>query len=216
MSSQVSIVIVDDHPIFRTGLAQVLEMEPDFSVVGEGGCADEAVELAGRLAPDLMLLDVSMSDSGIERIGDIMRASPDTRIVMLTASRNDDDIARTLEAGVSGYVLKGTTGRELIDIVRTVRDGQTYISPQAMGGLWAALKAGPDHDAQKSQFASLSRQEVQVLRLLARGLNNREIGNHLGVTEKTVKFHLSNVFSKLNVRNRVEASILARRAWPDL
>lgn len=216
MSSTVSIVIVDDHPIFRTGLAQVLRTEPDFVVVGEGGSGQDALELVRSLAPDLLLLDVSMSDSGIDRIGDILKVHPETRIVMLTASRNDDDIARTLEAGVSGYVLKGTSGRELIDILRAVCNGQTYISPQAMNGLWAALKAGPDHEAQKNHVSSLSRQEVQVLRLVAVGLNNREIGNRLGVTEKTVKFHLSNVFSKLSVRNRVEASIMARRVWHDI
>jgi two-component system, NarL family, nitrate/nitrite response regulator NarL len=216
MTEKVSIVIVDDHPIFRSGLVQTLALEPGFSVVAEGSSAEEAVALVRAFKPDILLLDVSMSDSGIDRIAQIMTIHPQVRVIVVTASQNDNDIARALEAGVPGYVLKGTTGRELIDIVHLVHAGQSYISPRAMSGLWAALKGGAGHDEHQAQIASLSRQEVHVLRLVAQGLNNKEIGAQLGVTEKTVKFHLSNVFAKLHVRNRVEASILARQAWADL
>jgi DNA-binding NarL/FixJ family response regulator len=197
-------------------VVQTLKLAPGFSVLAEGGSADEAVALARRWTPDVLLLDVSMIDSGIDRIAEIIAVHPGVRIIVLTASGNDGDVTRALEAGVPGYVLKGATGRELIDIVRSVHGGQTYISPKAMGGLWAALKGQVGQDAHRDLLASLSRQEVQVLRLVARGLNNKEIGAQLDVTEKTVKFHLSNVFAKLAVRNRVEASILARQAWADL
>lgn len=216
MTKSISVVVVDDHPIFRTGVVQTLKLDPGFSILAEGDSADEAVALVRKWTPDVLLLDVSMTDSGIDKIAEITAAHPAVRIIVLTASGNEGDISRALEAGVPGYVLKGTTGSELIDIVRSVQGGQTYISSKAMGGLWAALKDQVGQDAHRDILASLSRQEVQVLRLVARGLNNKEIGAQLDVTEKTVKFHLSNVFAKLEVRNRVEASIFARQTWADL
>lgn len=209
----ISVVVVDDHPMFRAGLIQALSGEGEFAVIGEGGSAAEAVELVRRLQPNILLLDARMSDSGIDRVSDILSVHPDVRIVMVTASEDEDDVARALDAGVSGYVLKGTTATAMRDIVRSVMAGENYIAPDLMKGLWGALKS---KGRQTDDAAKLSRRELQVLQLLASGMNNREIGLRLQVTEKTVKFHLSNVFAKLRVRNRVEASIIARRIWPDL
>lgn len=208
-------VVVDDHPMFRTGLIQAVAADGDITVIGEGGSAAEAVALVGALQPDILLLDARMQDSGIDRIGDVLRAHPLVRVIMVTASEDETDIARALEAGVSGYVLKGTTGPDMRSIVRLVNTGETFIPKDLVGRLLNILKdkwgtARPDRPA------DLSGQESQVLQALATGLNNREIGARLGVTERTVKFHLSNVFAKLKVRNRVEASIIARRLWPDL
>lgn len=209
----IRVVVVDDHPMFRAGLVQALSAEDDFVVIGEGGSAAEAVELVRNLRPNILLLDSRMGDSGIDRVSEILSVHPDIRVVMVTASEDESDVARALDAGVSGYVLKGTTATAMRDIVRSVMAGENYFTPELMKGLWGALKT---RGRQTEDAAKLSRRELQVLQLVALGLNNREIGERLQVTEKTVKFHLSNVFAKLRVRNRVEASIVARRIWPDM
>lgn len=211
----IRVVVVDDHPMFRTGLVQAVSAEGDIAVVGEGGSAADAVDLAGALMPDMLLLDIHMDDSGIERVRDILVSHPPIRVIIVTASESEIDIAQALEAGVSGYVLKGTTGPEMRDIIRSVIAGENFIPPNLIGRLLSVLKDNSGGDTQ-DLGASLSRQETQVVQLLAGGLSNREIGERLGVTERTIKFHLSNAFAKLNVRNRVEASNFARRMWPDL
>lgn len=211
----IKVVVVDDHPMFRAGLMQALSVDGDISIIGEGGSAVEAVALVGSLQPDILLLDARMEDSGVERIGDVLAAHPEVRVIIVTASEDETDVARALEAGVSGYVLKGTTGPDMRSIVRSVNEGENFIPKNLIGRLLNTLK-GKMGAAEREASASLSRQETQVLQILALGLNNREIGDRLGVTERTVKFHLSNTFAKLNVRNRVEASIIARRMWPDL
>lgn len=214
-ADMIRVVVVDDHPMFRSGLIQAVSAEGDISVVAEGDSANEAVELVRSLRPDIVLLDLHMSDSGIARVRDILLAHPPIRIIIVTASENETDIAQALEAGVSGYVLKGATGPEMRGIIRSVMGGENYLPKDLVSRLFNVLKdsSGPEDDAIS---ASLSRQETQVLHLLARGLSNREIGDQLGVTERTIKFHLSNAFAKLKVRNRVEASMTALRIWPDL
>ena len=211
----IRVVVVDDHPMFRTGLIQAVTIDGDISAVGEGGSAAEAVELVAALRPDVLLLDAQMSDNGLERIPEIVQAHPETRIVVVTASNDENDIARAVEAGVYGYVLKGTTGSDMRSIVRLVNKGENVIPKDMFGRLMGMLrnKAAP---AERAGGAKLSKQETQVLQFLARGLSNREIGACLDITERTVKFHLSNTFSKLQVRNRVEASNTARRMWPSL
>jgi DNA-binding NarL/FixJ family response regulator len=212
----ITIVVVDDHPMFRTGLIQAVSVDGDIAVIGEGGSAAEAVELVRTLLPDLLLLDARMSDSGVDRIGDVLLAHPKTRVIMVTASEDESDIAEAIEAGVSGYVLKGTTGPEMRRIIRSVHAGENFIPQTLLGRLLTVLKDKAGEAQQLDRVANLSRQEIQTLQHLALGLNNREIGVRLGVTERTVKFHLSNIFAKLGVRNRVEASIVARSTWPDL
>lgn len=212
----ISVVVADDHPLFREGLIQAVMMEHDIKVIGEGQSAAQAVELVQSLKPDVILLDVRMQDSGIARIGDIMSAHPAVRVIMLTASEDEDDIAQALAAGVSGYVLKGTTGPDMRNIIRSVYAGENYLPKAMVGRLLSVLKHKPDADGQPGQDLGLSGQETQVLQALALGLNNREIGTRLGITERTVKFHLSNAFIKLKVRNRVEASIVARKIWSEI
>lgn len=201
--------------MFRAGLIQAVTGDGDIAVVGEGDSAAEAVELVAALKPDVLLLDAQMADSGLDRIPDILLADPAIRIVVVTASEDEKDIAQAVEAGVFGYVLKGTTGPDMRSIVRSVNMGENVIPNDMFGRLLGMLRDKATA-LDKERDINLSRQETQVLQLLAQGLSNREIGQRLGITERTVKFHLSNTFAKLNVRNRVEASIVARRMWPRL
>lgn len=214
MAEVIRLVVVDDHPMFRSGLIQAVSQDGDISVIGEGTSAAEAVQLVATLQPDMLLLDARMDDSGVDRVSDVLQVCPSVRVIMVTASEDNEDVSRALEAGVSGYVLKGTTGPVMRDIVRSVHAGENFIASAMIGRLLHVMK---DKDTRPPQpDARLSGQETQVLQNLAHGLSNREIGVQLGVTERTVKFHLSNAFTKLKVRNRVEASIIARRMWPDL
>jgi DNA-binding NarL/FixJ family response regulator len=129
-----SVVVVDDHPMFRAGLIEALCMEGEFAVIGEGSSAAEALGLVRSLRPNILLLDARMSDSGIDCVGEILAAHPGVRIVMVTASEDEDDVARALDAGVSGYVLKGTTGPEMRQIVRSIVAGKNYITPVLVKG----------------------------------------------------------------------------------
>jgi DNA-binding NarL/FixJ family response regulator len=212
----IRVVIVDDHPIFRSGLVQAVSTDGDITVLGEGSSGAEAVGLVRELKPDVLLLDARMSDDGVDHVGAILLANAPTRIIMVTASEDENDIAGALEAGVSGYVLKGTTGPDMRNIVRSVHGGENYVPQSIIGRLLNVLKEKPGDHGHSDPGAKLSRQEIQVLQLLSQGLNNKEIGDRLGVTERTVKFHMSNIFSKLQVRNRVEASIRARKIWPGM
>ena len=212
----INVVVVDDHPIFRAGLIQAISTEGDIHVVGEGESGEEALELVCVLEPDILLLDAWMKDSGLSHVREIVMARASTRVVMVTASENQDDIAKALEAGVSGYVLKGTTGPEMRSIIRAIHAGENYIPPGLLGLLLNVLQEKSVEQHQYDVSAKLSRQETQVLQQLSYGLSNKEIGQRLSVTERTIKFHLSNIFAKLGVRNRVEASIIARKMWKDL
>ncbi len=206
------IVVVDDHPIFRAGLIQALELEEEFDVVGQGTSGVEAVSLAQDHRPDMVLLDITMDQSGVEGITKILEASPATSVVMLTASEKADDVARSLELGAVSYVLKGTTARDLLAILHEIFAGSDYISPRLFSGLinrQAAQASTPEQQA----LAALTAQEARVLRLVSQGMSNSEIARNLAVQEKTVKFHLSNIFTKLAVRNRVQAALLARQEW---
>lgn len=208
------IVIVDDHPIFRSGLTQTLELEPDFDVVAQGESGTEAVTLAGRHRPDMLLLDVAMITGGVDAIADVLKVSPNTLVVMLTASARVSDVSRSLDLGAVSYLLKGTTANELLHSIKEIFDGRVQISPRLLGDLMSQQQIhalSPEQEA----IARLTHREARVLRLVSQGFSNAEIGKTLEVQEKTVKFHLSNIFDKLEVRNRVEAALLAQRAWRD-
>lgn len=208
----IRIVVVDDHPVLRAGLVQVLELDPGLRVVGEGESGAEALHLAESLRPDLMLLDIAMAESGIEAIAPLRQACPGMRIVMFTASEQEGDVARAMEVGAAGYVLKGTTARELTAILHRIHAGESHVAVRAMRNFVQARVRAADEGG-TGGFAALTPQEARTLRLLAEGLSNRAIGEAMSVGEKTVKFHLVHVFRKLGVQNRLQASRLAQRHW---
>jgi two-component system, NarL family, nitrate/nitrite response regulator NarL len=211
MTGQIRVVIVDDHPLFRGGVVRTLQEQEDIEIVGEGGSAEEALALVDQHLPDIVCLDISMPGGGVVAAREIGRRYPAVRIVMLTVSEADEDVLSALQAGARGYVLKGVGARELIELLRGVAEGGSYVSPDLAARVLSAMKrpAGDGHPLD-DLIASLSKREEQILRLVAQGLSNKEIGRELDLQEKTVKHYMTNILQKLQVRNRVEAALLAR------
>jgi DNA-binding NarL/FixJ family response regulator len=207
------IVLIDDHPLFREGVAYILGNEPDLAVVGQGATAAEAASLAREHRPDLVLLDLDMPGGGLNAITAIASASPATRIAILTAATAEEPMLTALRAGARGYILKGVAARELIGIVRTIAIGEGYVSPVLAAAFLSEItRGGVGPHADVNSTDELTEREHQVLELVATGASNKEIAHKLNLTEKTVKYYMTNILQKLNVRNRVEAALLSRNS----
>lgn len=193
------------------GVMQALGLEKDLSVVGEGSSKDEALQLVETLLPDVALLDISMPGSGIDAAREITSRWPDTKVVMLTVSEEDDDVLEALDAGATGYVLKGTPAPELIAAVSTVADGQPYLSPALGMRLFGVIRSRTEGHRVERMIDSLTPKEAIVFRLLGRGCTNRVIAAEMDVQIKTVKFHVGRLLAKLGAKNRVEAALIAQR-----
>jgi len=214
MTEKIRVVLVNDHPMFREGVAMTLADEPDFEIVGQGVSAGDAVRLVKDLLSDIVLLDISMPGGGIEAARQIAVACPVVKMVMLTVSEHDDDVVAALQAGARGYILKGVGGEDLIDIVRAVNRGESYVSPDLAARLLVEMRNGDGRNARHDPLTGLTAREEQILKLVSHGLSNKEIGRELGLREKTVKHYMTNILQKLQVRNRVEAALLARDRFP--
>jgi two-component system nitrate/nitrite response regulator NarL len=204
----IRVVVADDHPLFREGVVTSLRSNPDMQVVGEAEDAAGALRVVRDELPDLVLLDVTMPGGGISAASQIAAACPATRIVMLTVSEDEDDLLSAMKAGASGYVLKGVSASDLARVVRAVSGGEVYVAPSLAFGLLREMSAPPPNDP----LAALSAREHQVLELVASGMSNQEIGLKLGLAEKTIKHYMTNILTKLQVRSRVEAALLAARS----
>ena len=197
----IRILIVDDHTLVRDGLNTILSRQPDFEVVGEASNGREATELARTVNPDVILMDLRMPEmSGVEAMRAIGAESPDIKIIVLTTFDTDEYIFDAVEAGAKGYLLKDTSREELFNAVRAVCRGESQIEPGVAARLISRFqelsRQGPD---------TLSDREVEVLQLIARGSANRQIAEELLISESTVKTHVANIFSKMNVRHRTQA-----------
>ncbi|MBT8766489.1 response regulator [Metapseudomonas boanensis] len=210
MAAKIRIGIVDDHPLLRQGVASALKRISDFQVVEQGSCADDAVDIAVRFAPDVLLMDVNMPGDCFGAIRSISSAAPGVRVMMLTVSECEDDAYAALEAGAQGYVLKGVSGPELVQAIRKVAGGESFITPAFASRLLNRLRQLQEHERHRIE---LTHREEQIIREVAQGLTNREVANKLGLSEKTVKYYMTNVMQKLHARNRVEAVTAARRQW---
>lgn len=206
MSDPISILLADDHPLFREGVANSLAATADFVVIAQAGSGEEAVSLALALNPDMVLLDVSMPGmGGIEAAARIAAALPHVRIMMLTVAETPESLLAALKAGAHGYVLKGVSASELRVIVRNVALGEAYVTPTLAAEMLTEFSRPRPLDA----FATLTVRETGVLELLSQGLTNREIGERLHLAEKTVKHHITVILQKLHVRSRTEAALMA-------
>jgi len=210
-------MIVDDHALFRRGLEMVLEEEPDIELVGQASDGAEAVEKAAESLPDVVLMDIRMPrSSGIEACRAMKEAAPSAKIVILTISDEEEDLFEAIRAGASGYLLKDIPLDEVADAVRAVHGGQSLINPSMAGKLlteFATLaKREADTDpTQEVPAPRLTEREMQVLKLVARGMNNRDIAKELFISENTVKNHVRNILEKLQIHSRMEAVMVAVR-----
>jgi two-component system NarL family response regulator len=205
------VLIVDDHALFRRGLQMVLGGEPDIEVVGEASDGGEAVEKAKALKPDVVLMDVRMPRrSGIEAAGEIRAELPEAKILMLTTSDEEADLYEAIKAGASGYLLKEISIEEVPDAIRSVWSGQSRISPSMASKLLTEFAAMSQRaNDPKAAGAQLTPREMQVLRLVAQGLNNKDIADQLFISENTVKNHIRNILDKLHLHSRMEAVVYA-------
>lgn len=205
---RVTILVADDHPVVRQGLRTFLATQDDLEVVGEAATCTEAAERAAELRPDVVLLDLVMpGGDGIEAAREIRAASPASKVIVLTSYPDDATVLPALEAGAAGYLLKDVEPRELADGVRRVHRGESLLHPAvARRVIREAVGPGaaPDRDA-------LTPRELDVLRLIARGLPNKLIARELGIAERTVKTHVSSIFAKLGVTDRTQAALYAVR-----
>ncbi len=206
----IRVAVVDDHPLFREGVAHTLERSNALRLVGQGATADDAIRIAKADDPDIILLDISMPGGGLEAARAISRACPATKIVMLTVSESEHHVHQAMASGARGYILKGTSGLELINTLRVVARGEHYVTPALAARLLAASRR-PSLPLPEEDFPELTRREEQILDRVARGLTNREIAKALHIGEKTVKHYMTSIMQKLHVRNRVEAALAFRR-----
>lgn len=213
MPEMVTLVVADDHPLYREGVVRFLAEQPDFKVVGEGASADEAVSLVASHGPDIVLLDISMPGGGLSAASRIAAEFPAVKVVMLTVSEHDEDVHEALQTGAMGYVLKGVGGAELVRMVREIAAGSSYVSPSLAAQLLkAAGGSGAKSVSSSDKLAALTDREKQILEHVAEGMSNKQVARVLDLQEKTVKHHMTSILKKLEVRNRVEAAILAQRS----
>lgn len=206
------IVLADDHELFRGGVINTLDGTDDLKVVGQASNVVDVLELVSQLSPDIVLLDVSMPGGGTVAAAQISADFPSVRIAMLTVSEHEDDVNAALDAGASAYILKGIGGDELVETIRKIGNGEQYITASLAARLLAKARQidNPKSDPSDDLLATLKHRESQILKRVGEGLSNREIGVDLGLSEKTIKHYMTNVLQKLQVRNRVQAAIIAR------
>jgi two-component system NarL family response regulator len=212
----VRVLIADDHALFRRGLEMVLDEEQDIDLVGQASDGTEAVARARESLPDVVLMDIRMpKTSGIEAARAMKEAAPSAKIVMLTISDEEEDLFEAIRAGASGYLLKDIPLDEVADAVRAVHGGQSLINPSMAGKLlteFATLARRDDEERpQQVPAPKLTEREMEVLKLVARGMNNRDIAKELFISENTVKNHVRNILEKLQIHSRMEAVMIAVR-----
>jgi DNA-binding NarL/FixJ family response regulator len=208
----IRVLICDDHALFRRGLVMVLESEDDIEIAGEAEDGDDAVRKAEELAPDVVLMDVRMPKmSGIEATRAIAEAVPTTRILMLTVSDEEEDLYEAVKAGATGYLLKEISIEEVANAIRAVVTGQSLISPSMASKLLSEFNNLAKQAQQRVLVPKLTDRELQVLKLVAQGMSNREVAEELFISENTVKNHVRNILEKLHLHSRMEAVVYAVR-----
>ena len=207
----ITMIVADDHPIFRDGLVQSLTETGEFDVVGTGATAQEAIALARKHKPDVALLDLSMPGNGITAAKEIVAENLAGHVAMLTVSEDDTDVTNALQVGAIGYVLKGVSADELRRVLKGIAKGEAHVSPGLAAQVLKIMQAPKAKE--KNPIDALTKREEEILRLVATGQSNREVADALKLQEKTVKHYMTVILSKLHARNRVEAALIAHDAW---
>lgn len=204
----IRVLLIDDSPIIRLGLRSALEDYPDISIVAEAGTAAEGVAAVARHKPDVVLLDLHLPDkSGIHACRELLKVRPQTKVLILTSNSNERNVQEAMTAGAQGYLLKDNDGATLAAALRTVAGGNSVLDPTMAGQVLNLMKHRGSLTAAE-KFHQLSPQERRVVAFLAEGMTNKEIGDQLGLTEKTVKNYLATIFTKLNIARRAQAAAL--------
>ena len=212
----IRVFLLDDHEVVRRGLADLLDAEPDISVVGDADTVEQALARGPAVRPHVAVLDVRLPDGdGIGVCRELRSRMPELACLMLTSFDDEDALLDAIMAGASGYVLKQIRGSDLVSAVRTVASGQSMLDPATTARLMRSLRADPaEQPAVAPELAGLSPRERDILALIGDGLTNREIGKKLYLSEKTVKNHISRLLAKLGVQRRVQAAVLASHLEP--
>lgn len=212
----IRVLIADDHVLFREGVHAILKSVPDIEIVGEAGTGQEALTLASELKPDVILMDIQMPDlNGVEATGRIIKTHPDVGIIIVTMLEDDDSLFSAMQAGARGYVLKGADKAEMLKSIRAVVGGEALFGPAIatrLLNLFQYNRAFSKNASLSSPFPDLTVREREILACIARGDTNAEIAERLTISLKTVRNHVSNIFTKLRVVNRAQAAIRARDA----
>lgn len=206
----IRILVVDDHPVVRDGLVSMLETQPDFRVVGEAGSGRETLDFVKNQPPDVILLDLEIPElDGVETLKLLRQTYPEVQAIVFTAFDSDDRIINAVQAGAKGYLLKGAPREQIFKAVRVASQGGTIIEPVVATKLMRHIADEAQADADRRPVEALTAREKEVLDLLSKGMTNREIAAELVITERTVKFHVSSILTKLGASNRTEAVTLA-------
>jgi two-component system, NarL family, response regulator DegU len=212
--SPIKVVIADDHALFREGLKRILSLERDVLVVGEVARGDEVAKVVERAKPDVLLLDLKMPRADVvQTLLDVNECSRTTKVIILTAFSEDENILNAAKGGAAGYVMKGVSSPALLEAIKTVHAGGVWIdketpSAEAFEEIVQAQQGGAAAEPISEPLKNLTKREQEILRLVAEGLTNEEIGKRIFISEKTVKTHLTNIFDKLKVNNRFKAALL--------
>ncbi len=213
MTSQTTVLLVDDHNLFREGLANILSDQDGIEVVGQAANGEEAINKARELLPDLILMDIKMPGmSGLAVTKLIKEEMPHTRIVMLTVSEDEDDLFEAIKSGAEGYLLKTIKSRDLIDMLKGVIQGEIALTKLMARKLWREFAQQTPQPQQPAAYQTvLTRREMEVIRLLSEGISDKEIASRLIISVRTVKNHVHNILEKLQLQNRFQAASYALR-----
>jgi DNA-binding NarL/FixJ family response regulator len=206
----IRVAVVDDHPIMRDGLVHTFRREIGFEVVGQGGTGAEAIEIAETLLPDIIFLDINMPGDGVRAARSISTSCPAVRIVVLTAYDTEQLVVDALKAGASGFVVKGISSDELLQTARAVHRGESYVTPRLAAKLLGTRDLTSARARLAQKVVDLTAREEQILRCVCEGMSNKEIGEYISLSEKTVKHYMTNILQKLHARNRVEAALIGK------
>lgn len=214
--TNIKLMIADDHKLFREGIKALLAVTDDIEIVGEAEDGDAALKKSRELEPDVILMDINMPGlNGIRATEQILEKQPQMRIIMLTMLEDDASIFHAMRAGARGYLLKGADPQEVLSVIRAVAEGQALFGPAIATRLmnyFQELGTKPPLSPTATPFPELTERELEILRLIAQGLNNQEIAQKLVLSHKTVRNHITNIFSKLQVADRAQAIVRAREA----